>query len=115
MLVNNPVNYQSIDIVNRLISSPDTVSLLTKQFLHLYIVNSLESCDNAQLEKSQQQRLVRLLSLLIQNLIRNHIFTVNGKEDDDTQLLLQVKAFCLRFVRVSEASQLYKLLEKQLK
>lgn len=89
------------------------MNLLTKQFLVIYITNSIESCENASLEKSQQQRLVRLLSLLIQNLIRNHVFEVTGNDAEDAQLLLQVKEFCIYFARVSEATQLYKLLEKQ--
>jgi hypothetical protein len=103
-----PVNVNSMEVVNGLLKE----RCMDPQHLHAFVRNCIQSCEHVLGDRSgeRQSRLVRMVCVFVQTLIRTRVLDVteNGL---DNLLLIDLRPFCISFSKIKEAVSLYKLIE----
>ncbi|KAG0000857.1 hypothetical protein BGZ79_005399 [Entomortierella chlamydospora] len=88
----------SLEVVNRL----SAATTLSPQFLHAYIENAIRCCELVE-DKVGQARVVRMLCVFLQSLLRNEAITIPGYYH-------ALQSFCVQFARVKEVANLFQSL-----
>ncbi|KAG0211283.1 hypothetical protein BGX28_008228 [Mortierella sp. GBA30] len=88
----------SLEVVNRLTGA----TTLSPRFLHAYIENAVRCCEMVE-DKVGQARVVRMLCVFVQSLLRNEAITIPGYYH-------ALQSFCVQFSRVKEVANLFQSL-----
>ncbi|KAF9897863.1 hypothetical protein BX616_004858 [Lobosporangium transversale] len=88
----------SLEVVNRLTGA----TTLSPRFLHAYIENAIRCCELVD-DKVGQARVVRMLCVFLQSLLRSGAITIAGYYH-------ALQSFCVQFARVKEVAILFQSL-----
>ena len=98
-LIELPLSFQSLEVVNRLTGA----NKLPEELIRKFVLNAINQCGKMK-NDVQQKRMIRLLCLFLQVIIGNK--TVNIES-----LFVEIQTFCIEFSGIKEANDVFRLLK----
>lgn len=101
-LIQMEVSFKSMQVMSTLVANVD----LPSEYIDTFTSHCIASCTSIE-DKGKQTRLVRLVSVFLQNLIiANHF--------KNEQILLELQSFCINFSKIKEAVALFKIVKEKM-
>lgn len=101
-LINMEVSFKSMQVMSTLVANVE----LPSEYIDMFTSHCIASCTSIE-DKGKQTRLVRLVSVFLQNLIiANHF--------KNEQILLELQSFCINFSKIKEAVALFKIVKEKM-
>lgn len=90
----------TLEVFNRLSGQVE----LPQEFIQVFLKNCMNQCRNSQESKINKNRMVRLVCVFLQSIIKSKLISLQD-------VFIDVQTFCIEFSGIREANGIYKMLQ----